>query len=129
MGERHTEEMRLLGLTIAFYRRARGLTQSELAEAVQISRTHMSNIEAPNSHTSLSLNKLMDIAEALEISPESFPFFIADFYSNPPQPVCARCGGSFSLLFSRKIRSSVKIIRGHLVYIVVQPVRIQIVRM
>ena len=51
MGERHTEEMRLLGLTIAFYRRARGLTQSELAEAVQISRTHMSNIEAPNSHT------------------------------------------------------------------------------
>ena len=39
MGERHTEEMRLLGLTIAFYRRARGLTQSELAEAVQISRT------------------------------------------------------------------------------------------
>ena len=55
MGERHTEEMRLLGLTI------------ELAEAVQISRTHMSNIEAPNSHTSLSLNKLMDIAEALEI--------------------------------------------------------------
>ena len=62
MGERHTEEMRLLGLTIAFYRRARGLTQSELAEAVKISRTHMSNIEAPNSHTSL-----MDIAEALEI--------------------------------------------------------------
>ena len=69
MGERHTEEMRLLGLTIAFYRRARGLTQSELAEAVQISRTHMSNIEAPNSHTSLSLNKLMDIAEALDFYP------------------------------------------------------------
>ena len=68
MGERHTEEMRLLGLTIAFYRRARGLTQSELAEAVKISRTHMSNIEAPNSHTSLSLNKLMDIAEALELA-------------------------------------------------------------
>ena len=74
MGERHTEEMRLLGLTIAFYRRARGLTQSELAEAVKISRTHMSNIEAPNTKTSislnltsLSLNKLMDIAEALEI--------------------------------------------------------------
>ena len=37
--------------------------------------------------------------------------------------------GAFSLLFSRKIRSSVKIIRGHLVYIVVQPVRVQIVRM
>ena len=64
MGERHTEEMRLLGLTIAFYRRARGLTQSELAEAVHISRTHMSNIEAPNSHTSLSLNKLRRLRNA-----------------------------------------------------------------
>ena len=67
MGERHTEEMRLLGLTIAFYRRARGLTQSELAEAVKISRTHMSNIEAPNTKTSISLNLLFDNAEALDI--------------------------------------------------------------
>ena len=67
MGERHTEEMRLLGLTIAFYRRARRLTQSELAEAVHISRTHMSNIEAPNTKTSISLNLLFDIAEALDI--------------------------------------------------------------
>ena len=67
MGERHTEEMRLLGLTIAFYRRARGLTQSELSLAVEICLTHMSNFEETNSHTSLSLNKLMDIAEALEI--------------------------------------------------------------
>mgnify|MGYP002994680922 CR=1 FL=1 len=57
----------IAGTDRIFYRRARGLTQSELAEAVKISRTHMSNIEAPNSHTSLSLNKLMDIAEALEI--------------------------------------------------------------
>ena len=74
MGERHTEEMRLLGLTIAFYRRARGLTQSELAEAVHISRTHMSNIEAPNTKTSISLNLLFDIAEALDI-PVSFLIF------------------------------------------------------
>ena len=71
MEERHAEEMRLLGLTIAVYRRARGLTQSELAEAVQISRTQMRNIEAPNRHTSLSLNKLMDIAEALEVPVKS----------------------------------------------------------
>ena len=60
-------ELRLLGLTIAYYRKARGMTQSELAEAVEISRTHMSNIEAPNSKTSISLNKLFDIAEALEV--------------------------------------------------------------
>lgn len=60
-------DLRLLGLTIAYYRKARGLTQSELAETVSISRTHMSNIEAPNSKTSISLNKLFDIAEALDV--------------------------------------------------------------
>ena len=48
MGERHTEEMRLLGLTIAFYRRARGLTQSELAEAVQISRHRPDLVRLPS---------------------------------------------------------------------------------
>jgi len=59
--------LRLLGLTIAYYRRAKGMTQAELAEAVHISRTHMSNIEAPNTKTSISLNLLFDIAEALDI--------------------------------------------------------------
>ena len=67
MNYERLNDLRLLGLTIAYYRRAKGMTQAELAEAVHISRTHMSNIEAPNSHTSLSLNKLMDIAETLEI--------------------------------------------------------------
>ena len=67
MNYERLNDLRLLGLTIAYYRRSKGMTQAELAEAVHISRTHMSNIEAPNSHTSLSLNKLMDIAEALEI--------------------------------------------------------------
>lgn len=47
MNYSHLNELRLLGLTIAYYRRAKGMTQAELAEAVHISRTHMSNIEAP----------------------------------------------------------------------------------
>ena len=67
MDYKRMNELRLLGLTIAYYRRARGLTQMGLAEMVHISRTHMSNIEAPNSKTSISLNKLFDIAEALEV--------------------------------------------------------------
>ena len=67
MDEKRFNTLRLLGITISYYRKARGYTQAQLAEEVNISRTHMSNIEAPNSHTSLSLNKLMDIAEALEI--------------------------------------------------------------
>lgn len=64
---RTLERSSLLGLTIAYYRRAKGMTQAELAEAVHISRTHMSNIEAPNTKTSISLNLLFDIAEALDI--------------------------------------------------------------
>ena len=60
-------EFRLLGLTIAYYRKLRGLSQAELAEATNLSRTHISNIEAPNGKTSISLNKLFDIADVLEV--------------------------------------------------------------
>lgn len=67
MNYERLNDLRLLGLTIAYYRRAKGMTQAELAEAVHISRTHISNIEAPNTKTSISLNLLFDIAEALDI--------------------------------------------------------------
>ena len=68
MSNERMNQLRMLGLTIAYYRKAKGMTQSQLAEAVHISRTHMSNIEAPNTRTSISLNLLFDIAEALEIT-------------------------------------------------------------
>ena len=67
MDYKRMNEFRLLGLTIAYYRNLRGLTQAELAEATNLSRTHISNIEAPNGKTSISLNKLFDIAEVLEV--------------------------------------------------------------
>ena len=54
-------EYKTIGLNIAYYRKLRGLTQMQLAERVNISRTHMSNIEAPNSHTSISLEFLLSI--------------------------------------------------------------------
>ena len=63
MDYKRINEFRLLGLTIAYYRKLRGLTQAELAEATNLSRTHISNIEAPNGKTSISLNKLFDIAD------------------------------------------------------------------
>ena len=56
MDYKRMNEFRLLGLTIAYYRKLRGL-----------SRTHISNIEAPNGKTSIPLNKLFDIAEVLEV--------------------------------------------------------------
>ena len=53
MDYKRINEFRLLGLTIAYYRKLRGLTQAELAEATNLSRTHISNIEAPNGKTSI----------------------------------------------------------------------------
>lgn len=67
MDYKRINEFRLLGLTIAYYRKLRGLTQAELAEATNLSRTHISNIEAPNGKTSISLNKLLNIADVLEV--------------------------------------------------------------
>lgn len=67
MDYKRINEFRLLGLTIAYYRKLRGLTQAELVEATNLSRTHISNIEAPNGKTSISLNKLFDIADVLEV--------------------------------------------------------------
>ena len=47
-----------------------GLNQDELAEKIGISRTHMSNIEAPNMVTPVSLEVIFDICDVLNISPE-----------------------------------------------------------
>lgn len=72
--DKHSDEYIRLGLNIAYYRKLKGITQLQLAEAVNISRTHMSNIEAPNIPTSVSLDALFDIAEILEIP--VYKFFV-----------------------------------------------------
>ena len=56
-----------LGLTISYYRMLKGLTQGELARAVGVSQTHISNIEAPRMKLSVSLDKLFDIADVLNV--------------------------------------------------------------
>ena len=45
MLEQQREKYKFLGLNIAYYRKEKGLSQSQLAELVNISRTHMSRIE------------------------------------------------------------------------------------
>ena len=67
MKQQRQQEYKMIGLNIAYYRKLKNLTQLQLAEKVNISRTHMSNIEAPNMPTSISLETLFDIADALEI--------------------------------------------------------------
>lgn len=67
MTEKRANQYRQLGLTIAYYRKLRGMTQMQLAEYVNLSRTHISNLEAPNMPTSISLEKLFDISDVLEV--------------------------------------------------------------
>ena len=58
---------RSLGLNIAYYRKNRGLSQSKLAERVNISRTHMSRIETAD--CAVSLDVVFDICDALHVRP------------------------------------------------------------
>lgn len=56
-----------IGLNISYQRKLKKLTQVQLAEKIGISRTHMSNIEAPNMLTPISLEVIFNIADTLEI--------------------------------------------------------------
>ena len=58
-----------IGQRIRKFRRARGLSQEQLAERVGISITHMSHIETGN--TKLSLSVFVDIASALEVQADA----------------------------------------------------------
>ncbi len=66
------KQMMQLGLNISYYRRLKGITQVELAKMVGLSRTHISNLEAPKMTTSISLEKLLEIADALDVSVKKF---------------------------------------------------------
>ena len=73
----YPRQLQQLGLNIARYRKLRGLTQEqeELAALISMSRTHLSNLEAPGKITSISLEKLFTIADVLNVSPASLLSF------------------------------------------------------
>lgn len=56
-----------LGLNISFYRKREGMTQEQLAEKAGISRSYLGEIEAPNMITTMTLEVLFNIANALRI--------------------------------------------------------------
>lgn len=63
----NNEKYQRVGLNIAYQRKLKNITQVQLAEKIGVSRTHMSNIEAPNMITSISLEVIFNIADVLEI--------------------------------------------------------------
>ena len=67
MPKQQQEKYRQLGLNIAYYRKQRGLSQLQLAEMVDISRTHMSRIEIAD--CAVSLDVVFAICDALQIPP------------------------------------------------------------
>lgn len=54
-----------IGLNILHYRKERGMTQIQLAEKANISRTYMQKIETATQ--TCSLDVIIDIAEALNV--------------------------------------------------------------
>ena len=67
MKEQQSGKFKHLGLNIAYYRKMRDLSQSQLAELVNISRTHMSRIETAD--CAVSLDVVFDICDALDLKP------------------------------------------------------------
>ncbi|MBE6949009.1 MAG: helix-turn-helix transcriptional regulator [Ruminococcaceae bacterium] len=66
MQTQHFNKYKCLGLNIAYYRKSKGLSQSQLAEMVKISRTHMSRIETAD--CAVSLDVVFEISDALSVS-------------------------------------------------------------
>ena len=68
MDDRHEEEIRLIGLRIAYFRKIKRLTQEELAKRVCINKNYLSRIECGLGQKTISLPLLFDLSEALGIS-------------------------------------------------------------
>ena len=58
-----------LGIAIAALRKMRGMSQEQLAEKSNVSRSHISAIEAPGIAHPFSLEVFYNIADALEVDP------------------------------------------------------------
>ena len=67
MRRQQFEKYKALGLNIAYYRKQCGLSQNQLAERVNISRTHMSRIETAD--CAVSLDVLFAICDVLHVEP------------------------------------------------------------
>lgn len=73
MDKRFIESYKNLGLNISFYRKKKGYTQMQLAELLEIDRSHMSAIELAN--VGISLDVIFHLCKVLCITPkELFDF-------------------------------------------------------
>ena len=64
-----------LGLKIAYYRKLKGLTQEQLAEAIDCTPAFIGHVEAPNIKKAISLDTLFAIAKVLNVPTYKFLMF------------------------------------------------------
>lgn len=76
MNNKQCDKYKYLGLNIAYYRKERGLSQIQLAELVNISRTHMSRIETAD--CAVSLDVVFEICDVLKVNPSKLFDFRCD---------------------------------------------------
>ena len=69
VGFKNRDRFIQLGIAISTLRKMRGYSQEKLAELAQVSRSHISAIEAPGIAHPFSLEVFFNIADALEIAP------------------------------------------------------------
>lgn len=74
----HKAKYKQLGLKISYYRKLKGLTQEQLAEALDKNLAFIGAVEAPNIDRTISLDTLFDIADILDIPPHKFLSFDDD---------------------------------------------------
>lgn len=79
MDRAYQDKFRQLGLKIAYYRKLRGMTQEQLAEAINMSAVFLSHVEAPGIDKTVSLGTLFAIAEELDVPVYKFFLFEEDF--------------------------------------------------
>ena len=67
MDKTYQTDYRKLGLNISYYRKSRGYTQMELAELLEIDRSHMSAIELAT--VGVSLDVIFKLCRVLDVKP------------------------------------------------------------
>ena len=61
------DELKCIGLRIAYFRKLKKKTQAELSEEVHINKNYLSHIESGSANKAVSLPLLIRIAKALEV--------------------------------------------------------------
>lgn len=68
--DKYKELYQQFGLNVVYYRKKKRLSQSQLAELVDIHRTYISSIELGK--VGVSFDVLFQLAEALDVTPNKF---------------------------------------------------------